>query len=157
MTVLAAWAEGADEALGLPLYATQGAAGADLRANLRGAERAGGLAIAAGARRLVPTGLVLAIPEGWEGQVRMRSGAALRTGLWCPNAPGTVDADFRGEVMVLLANAGGAPEVVRHGDRVAQLVLAPVGRAAFALGAVGATARGAGGFGSTGRAGGGGA
>ena len=98
----------------------------------------------------MPTGLILAIPEGFEGQVRMRSGLALRHGLIVPNAPGTVDADFRGPVAVLVLNAGDAPVTIRHGDRFAQLVLAPVLRATFALGPLDATPRGTGGFGSTG-------
>lgn len=148
--VTVAWAEGADRALPLPAYRTAGAAGADLHANLPEGVRAAGLALAPGARAAVPTGLRLAIPEGWEGQVRMRSGLALRHGLSLPNAPGTVDADYRGEVLVIVLNGGAEPVIIRHGDRLAQLVLAPVARASFALGDLDATARGAGGFGSTG-------
>ena len=148
--VTLAWAEGADRALPLPAYQTEGAAGADLRANLREAERADGVTLAPGERAAIPTGLRMAIPEGWEGQVRMRSGLALRHGLTLPNAPGTVDADFRGEVMVLVANGGAEAVTIRHGDRIAQLVLCPVGRAAFEVGELGDTGRGAGGFGSTG-------
>ncbi len=148
--VAVAWAEGADRALPLPAYRTAGAAGADLHANLPAGRRGDGLTLAPGARAAVPTGLCLAIPPGWEGQVRMRSGLALRHGLLLPNAPGTVDADYRGEVMVVVQNGGGEPVTLRHGDRIAQLVLAPVARAAFALGDLDATPRGAGGFGSTG-------
>lgn len=152
MIVGVAWAEGADESLGLPLYATAGAAGADLRANLPEAGREAGVVLAPGARALVPTGLILAIPEGFEGQVRMRSGLALRHGLWLPNAPGTIDSDYRGPVAVLVANGGDAPVTLRHGDRVAQIVMVPVVQASFSLAPLDATARGAGGFGSTGPA-----
>lgn len=148
--VTVAWAEGADRSLPLPAYRTAGAAGADLHANLPEPLRAEGLTLAPGARAAVPTGLRLAIPEGWEGQVRMRSGLALRHGLSLPNAPGTVDSDFRGEVAVIVLNGGAEPVAIRHGDRIAQLVLAPVGRGTFAPGELDATARGAGGFGSTG-------
>lgn len=150
--ILCAWAEGADRSLPLPSYATSGAAGADLRANLPEPSRTGGLTIPPGAREAVPTGLCLSIPDGWEGQVRMRSGLARRTGLCVPNAPGTIDSDFRGEVMVLLWNAGADPVTLAHGERIAQLVVAPVARAEFALGEMAPTARGAGGFGSTGAA-----
>jgi dUTP pyrophosphatase len=136
---------------GPALYATAGAAGADLRANLP--ERArGGRRARPGARALVPTGLILAIPAGFEGQVRMRSGLALRHGLWLPNAPGTIDSDYRGPVAVLVANGGDAPVTLRHGDRVAQIVMVPVVQASFSLAHLDATARGAGGFGSTGPA-----
>jgi dUTP pyrophosphatase len=112
--------------------------------------RASGLVLDRGQRAAVPTGLRLAIPDGFEGQVRARSGLA-RRGLLLPNAPGTIDADFRGEVLVLLLNAGDAPVTLGHGDRIAQLVIAPVARATFSLSdALDDTARGAGGFGSTG-------
>jgi dUTP pyrophosphatase len=148
--VAVAWAEGADRSLPLPAYRSAGAAGADLHANLPEGARAQGLTLAPGARAAVPTGLRLAIPPGWEGQVRMRSGLALRHGLSLPNAPGTVDADYRGEVLVIVQNGGAEPVTVQHGDRIAQLVLAPVARAAFALGELDATSRGAAGFGSTG-------
>ena len=147
-----AWAEGADRSLPLPSYRTQGAAGADLCAHLRPETRATGLTLAPGEGAAVPTGLRLALPEGFEGQVRARSGLAKR-GLILPNAPGTVDADFRGEVLVLLLNAGREAVTLRHGDRIAQLVVAPVVRASFALAeTLDETARGAGGFGSTGLA-----
>jgi dUTP pyrophosphatase len=102
-------------------------------------------------RRAVPTGLALEIPAGFEGQVRPRSGLALKQGVTVLNAPGTVDADYRGEVQVLLVNLSDVPATVRHGDRVAQLVVARVERAELrAVEALGETARGAGGFGSTG-------
>lgn len=151
--VRVAWAEGADRALPLPEYRTGNAAGADLCAHLPEGRRATGLTLGPGERTAVPTGLRMALPEGWEGQVRARSGLALRHGLMLPNAPGTVDADFRGEVMVILLNAGSVPVTIRHGERIAQLVVAPVARAAFEVADdLGDTARGAGGFGSTGRA-----
>ncbi len=148
--VAVAWAEGADRSLPLPAYRTDGAAGADLCAHLPPEMRASGLLLDRGQRAAVPTGLRLAIPDGFEGQVRARSGLA-RRGLLLPNAPGTIDADFRGEVLVLLLNAGDAPVTLGHGDRIAQLVIAPVARATFSLSdALDDTARGAGGFGSTG-------
>ncbi|MRX49220.1 dUTP diphosphatase [Paracoccus sp. S-4012] len=141
-------AEGADPTLPLPAYETPGAAGADLRCDLRGGEAV----LAPGARMAVPTGLILAIPEGWEGQVRPRSGLALREGVTVLNAPGTIDSDYRGEVQVLLANLGQQAVTLRHGERVAQLVVAPVSQARFvAVAALPETTRGTGGFGSTGR------
>ena len=137
-----------DPALPLPRYETGGAAGADLRACL---PEGGGVTLAPGARAVIPTGLALAIPEGWEGQVRPRSGLARRLGVTVANAPGTVDADYRGELGVLLVNLGAEAAALRHGDRIAQLVIAPVARAAFeAVEALDGTARGSGGFGSTG-------
>lgn len=142
------WIEGADRALGLPSYATSGAAGADLRANLP--ER-GEIVLAPGARVLVPTGLRIGIPEGYEVQVRPRSGLALKHGITLPNAPGTIDSDYRGPLGVIVMNAGDAEFVIAHGDRIAQMVVAPVVRAVFREGPLDDTARGAGGFGSTGR------
>ena len=134
------------EGLPLPVYTTSGAAGADLCAAVT-AE----LVLAPMERAAVPTGLRLAIPEGFEGQVRPRSGLALRQGLTVANAPGTVDADFRGEVRVVVINLGAEPIVIRRGDRIAQLVIAPVQRARFVeVTAVSETTRGGGGFGSTG-------
>jgi dUTP pyrophosphatase len=136
------------DGLGLPEYATDGAAGVDLRAAV-GTD----VWLAPGGRRVIPTGLRLAIPPGWEGQLRARSGLALRHGLALPNAPGTIDSDYRGEVGVLLANLGDRPVRIARGDRIAQLVLAPVGRARFEpVDRVDETPRGDGGFGSTGRA-----
>lgn len=147
-TVLVMHAEGADTALALPAYATDGAAGADLRADLRG----GQTQLAPGARAAIPTGLILALPDGFEGQVRPRSGLALREGVTVANAPGTVDSDYRGEVQVILINLGPRPFTIRHGERIAQLVIAPVTRAQFALAeALPDSVRGASGFGSTGR------
>ncbi len=142
----------ADPDVPLPSYETAGAAGADLRANLRPEDRSGGLALAPGARALVPTGLIVEVPEGYELQVRPRSGLALRYGIALPNSPGTVDSDYRGPLGVIVMNAGAEPFTVAHGERIAQAVVAPVVRAAFAeAGALSDTARGAGGFGSTGR------
>jgi len=144
------WLEGADVALGLPVYQTAGAAGADVRANFAPDAR-DGVTIAPGGRALVPTGIRIAIPEGFEVQVRPRSGLALKQGITIPNSPGTIDSDYRGPVGVILMNAGDAPVHIAHGDRIAQLVVAPVVRAAFGeVAALDETARGAGGFGSTG-------
>ncbi|MCC5985704.1 MAG: dUTP diphosphatase [Rhodobacteraceae bacterium] len=141
----------ADPAVALPDYATSGAAGADLRANLPVADRAAGVTLAPGARALIPTGLRLALPEGCELQIRPRSGLARDHGVTVLNAPGTVDADYRGPVGVLLVNFGQVPFTVAHGARIAQAVLAPVVQARFAPAAeLSETARGAGGFGSTG-------
>ncbi|MBK5927676.1 dUTP diphosphatase [Rhodobaculum claviforme] len=146
------WAEGADIALGLPAYATAGAAGADLRANLAEGDRAGGLLMAPMQRAVVPTGFHLEIPPGYEVQIRPRSGLALRHGLSMPNSPGTIDSDYRGPVGVLLVNLGAAPYVVRHGERIAQMIVAPVVQPRFeVVSALAPTSRGAGGFGSTGR------
>jgi dUTP pyrophosphatase len=142
----------ADPGVPLPAYETAGAAGADLRANLRPEDRAAGLALAPGARMLVPTGLRVAIPEGFEMQIRPRSGLALKQGISLANAPGTIDSDYRGPLGVILINHGDVPLMIGHGDRIAQAVVAPVVRARFALAErLGETARGAGGFGSTGR------
>lgn len=138
----------ADPAVPLPSYETAGAAGADLRANL---PDRGALTLAPGARALVPTGLRVAIPEGYELQVRPRSGLALKHGITLPNAPGTIDSDYRGSLGVIVLNAGDAPFTITHGDRIAQLVLAPVVRCVFEeVAALPGTARGTGGFGSTG-------
>ena len=131
--------------LELPAYQTPGASGADIAADLEVE-----LIIPAGAHRIVPTGLTLAIPRGYEVQVRPRSGLAARSGVTVLNSPGTIDADYRGEVRVILMNLGRAPVTVRPGDRIAQLVVAPTTRAAFYRGKIGATSRGPGGFGSTG-------
>ncbi len=144
--------EAADPEVPLPEYATAGAAGADLRANFAPEARAVGCLLAPGARALVPTGLRLEIPAGFEVQVRPRSGLALRHGVTVANAPGTIDADYRGPLGVILVNLGAAPVRLRHGERIAQMVLAPVTRARFeAVAALSDTPRGAGGFGSTGR------
>jgi dUTP pyrophosphatase len=131
--------------LELPRYETEGSAGLDLRADEP-------VALEPGGRALVPTGLALEIPPGHEGQVRPRSGLAARHGVGLLNAPGTIDADYRGEVKVILVNLGQAPVRFERGERIAQLVIAPVVRVALELvEALGETGRGAGGFGSTGR------
>jgi dUTP pyrophosphatase len=134
------------EGLPLPDYMSEHAAGADLCAAVR--EQ---LTLLPGARALVPTGFSIALPLGYEAQVRPRSGLAIRTGVTCLNTPGTIDADYRGEVQVVLANLGAEPVVIRRGDRIAQIVVAPVSRARFDLvEQLPPTARGDGGFGSTG-------
>lgn len=131
--------------LPLPAYATAGAAGMDVVA-------AEDLILAPGARHAVATGFAIAIPDGYEIQVRPRSGLALKHGITCLNTPGTIDSDYRGEVKVILANLGSEPFPIARGERIAQLVAAPVQRAAFEeVAALDDTVRGAGGFGSTGR------
>ncbi|ASJ92308.1 dUTP diphosphatase [Porphyrobacter sp. CACIAM 03H1] len=130
--------------LPLPAYATDGAAGMDVVS-------AEDVTIAPGARHAVATGLALAIPQGYEIQVRPRSGLALKHGITVPNTPGTIDSDYRGELKVILINLGSEPFVIVRGDRVAQLVLAPVVQAAWdEVAELDATERGEGGFGSTG-------
>jgi dUTP pyrophosphatase len=129
-----------------PLYASADAAGADLRAAVPGP-----LVVLPGARALVPTGLTLEIPRGFEAQVRARSGLALKKGLALANGVGTIDADYRGEVGVIVVNLGAEPVTIDRGDRIAQLVVAPVARAVFTpAGRLADSARGTGGFGSTG-------
>ncbi len=143
------WESDADQSLGLPSYETAGAAGADLRANLP--DRAE-MVIPPVARALVPTGLRMAIPQGYEVQIRPRSGLALKHGVTLANAPGTIDSDYRGPVGVILINLGDAAFTVTHGMRIAQMVAAPVVQAAFeVVDDLDSTARGAGGFGSTGQ------
>ncbi|MEM9349154.1 MAG: dUTP diphosphatase [Pseudomonadota bacterium] len=142
---------GSDPDVALPSYETAGAAGADLRANLPEDEREDGLTLAPGSRALIPTGLRLEIPVGHEIQIRPRSGLALKHGLSLPNSPGTIDADYRGPLGVILINLGAEPYTVSHGERIAQMVLVPVLRASFEeVSALSNTERGAGGFGSTG-------
>jgi len=132
------------EGLPLPAYASAHAAGMDVVA-------AESLVLAPGQRHAVATGFALAIPGGYEVQVRPRSGLALKHGITCANAPGTIDSDYRGELKIILANLGAEPFEVRRGERVAQIVPAPVLRAAFEeVEALDATGRGEGGFGSTG-------
>lgn len=132
------------EGLDLPVYATDGAAGMDVVS-------AEDVTIPPGARHAVATGLAMAIPAGYEIQVRPRSGLALKHGITVPNTPGTIDSDYRGELKVILINHGGDDFEVRRGDRVAQLVLAPVTRASWLeVDSLDETARGTGGFGSTG-------
>ncbi len=134
--------------LPLPAYATAGSAGVDLLAAV-----ADELALAPGERALIPTGIAIALPEGFEAQVRARSGLAIRHGLTLLNAPGTIDSDYRGEISVILANLGETPFTVARGMRIAQLVVAPVARIDWRpVEALPESARGAGGFGSTGTA-----
>lgn len=142
----------ADPLIPLPSYETAGAAGADARANLAVEDRANGFTLAPMQRAVVPTGLRIEIPEGYEVQIRPRSGLALKYGISLPNTPGTIDSDYRGPLGVLLINYGADPFVIAHGDRIAQLIVAPVVQAVFSeVDALAATERGAGGFGSTGR------
>lgn len=134
--------------LPLPAYETADAAGMDLRAAVPEDEP---LVLRPGSRFAVPTGLSMAIPSGFEGQVRPRSGLALKSGVTCLNTPGTVDADYRGEVKVILINLGEEDFTIRRGDRIAQMVIVPVIQSAWAeVDSLDDTARGAGGFGSTG-------
>ena len=135
------------EPLPLPRYMSERASGMDLLADIE-AE----IVLAPGERRLVPTGLTIAIPPGYEGQVRPRSGRALDEGLTLVNSPGTIDADYRGEIKVLLVNLGSAPITIRPGERIAQLVIAPVARAELVeVAELEPSSRGGGGFGHTGR------
>ncbi len=135
------------EGLALPAYATAGAAGMDLLAAVEAP-----VTLVPGSRALIPTGLVIALPAGYELQIRPRSGLALRHGIVLPNSPGTIDEDYRGELQVILLNAGDAPFTVERGARIAQAVLAPVVRARWhEVSQLDATARDVGGFGSTGR------
>jgi dUTP pyrophosphatase len=137
------------EGLALPAYQTAHAAGLDL---LAAVPEHAPLVLAAGRHVMVPTGLTIAVPEGFEAQVRPRSGLAAKYGVTVLNAPGTVDADYRGEINVLLINHGDAPFTIKRGERIAQLVITPVARAELiAAAALPETARGSGGFGSTGR------
>jgi dUTP pyrophosphatase len=134
------------EGLPVPEYMSEHAAGADVYAAVTEA-----LTLLPGARALVPAGFAIALPFGYEAQIRPRSGLAIRSGVTCLNAPGTIDCDYRGEVRVVLANLGAEPVVIRRGDRIAQIVVAPVVRAAFdVVDELPVTARGDGGFGSTG-------
>jgi dUTP pyrophosphatase len=134
------------DGLPLPTYATAGAAGADLYAAIEDQ-----MLLEPGERRAVPTGLVIEIPDGYEGQVRPRSGLALGRGLTVVNAPGTIDSDYRGELLVSLVNLGAEPARIARGDRIAQLVIAPVTRGRFVVAdSLSESPRGDGGFGSTG-------
>jgi dUTP pyrophosphatase len=136
------------EGIELPAYETKGAAGMDLRAAV---DDGAPMVLAPGQRALVPTGLIFEIPEGFEGQIRPRSGLAFKNGITCLNTPGTIDSDYRGEVKVLLINLGEEPFEITRGMRIAQMVIAPVTQARVAeITEASTTARGAGGFGSTG-------
>ena len=134
------------EGLPIPAPATAGSAGCDLSAAVESE-----LELAPGERALVPTGFAIALPQGYEAQLRPRSGLALKHGILLPNAPGTIDADYRGELQVILMNSGNEPFAVRRGDRIAQLVVAPVVRAEFdEVESLDDTERGSGGFGHSG-------
>jgi dUTP pyrophosphatase len=136
-----------EEGATAPEYKSAGSAGADLRAFVPAP-----VILEPGSRAAIPTGIRMELPPGYEAQVRPRSGLALEKGVTCLNTPGTVDSDYRGEIRVILANLGSDPFEIQPGDRIAQLVVAPVSRATFApVDALGETARGSGGFGSTGR------
>lgn len=142
----------ADTSLPLPAYETPGAAGADIRANLPPDMRALGFTLAPMQRAICPTGIRVEIPLGFEMQIRPRSGLATKSGITLPNTPGTIDSDYRGPLGVALINLGAEPYTVQHGDRIAQMIVAPVVQVGFAVvDALGPTERGEGGFGSTGR------
>jgi dUTP pyrophosphatase len=144
--------DGADTTQPLPAYETPQSAGMDLRANLAADIRTAGITIAPNTRALIPTGLSIAIPAGYEAQIRPRSGLALKHGVSIPNSPGTIDADYRGPLGVILINHGETDFHISHGDRFAQIIFAPVIQATWnAVDALDETSRGAGGFGSTGR------
>ncbi len=145
------WEGWADRTLPLPTYETPGAAGADIRANLMPDQRAAGMTLAPMHRLVVPTGLRVEIPVGYEMQIRPRSGLALNHGITLPNTPGTIDSDYRGPLGVALINLSDQPYTVQHGDRIAQMIVAPVVQAVFAVvDSLSDTMRGVGGFGSTG-------
>lgn len=138
-----------DDKLPLPTYETKDAAGADMRACIAEEDQ---IVIKPGQRVLIPTGLCFEIEPGYEVQIRPRSGLSLKTSLLVVNSPGTIDADYRGEVKIILGNFGNRDEVIEHGDRIAQMVLAPITQAKFQLvEELSDTERGAGGFGSTGK------
>jgi dUTP pyrophosphatase len=137
------------ESLPLPAYQTNDAAGLDLMAAVSDSEP---MTLAAGQYALVPTGLAIALPPGYEAQVRPRSGLAAKHGVTVLNSPGTIDADYRGEIKVILINHGQTAFVIKRGERIAQMVIAPMVQAALVpVATLSATDRGAGGFGSTGR------
>lgn len=142
----------ADRDLPLPAYATPGAAGADIRANLPPDQRAVGFTLQPMQRAICPTGIRVEIPHGYEMQIRPRSGLATKFGITVPNTPGTIDSDYRGPLGVALINLSDQAFTVQHGDRIAQMIVAPVVQVGFAVvDALGETERGTGGFGSTGR------
>tara|TARA_B100000780_G_scaffold139027_1_gene97337 strand:+ start:172 stop:630 length:459 start_codon:yes stop_codon:yes gene_type:complete len=142
------WDADVDQSLGFPAYETSGAAGADLRANLPGRVA---VVLQPGGRALIATGLRFAIPKGLEAQIRPRSGLALKHGITLVNSPGTIDSDYRGPLGVILLNTGAQDFTIVHGDRIAQMVVAPVVQAEFvSVGQLGETIRDQGGFGSTG-------
>ena len=142
---------GADENIPIPKYATNGSSGADLRANFPESIRNIGEILMPGCRSLIPTGLMMEIPEGHEVQIRPRSGLAIKNGVTVLNSPGTIDCDYRGEVAVILINSGDQEFKISHGDRIAQMVVAEVVQMKFLLSKdLAETERGATGFGSTG-------
>ena len=146
------WEDWADRDLPLPAYETAGAAGADVRANLAPEMRDAGLVLQPMQRTVVPTGIRVEIPLGFEMQIRPRSGLAVKHGISLPNTPGTIDSDYRGPLGVALINFGSGPYVIQHGDRIAQMIVAPVVQVQFeVVDSLTDTARGEGGFGSTGR------
>ena len=152
VTVAIKWADGADTGLPLPSYETKGSAGFDLRANLPDYDRDDGVILRSHERLLVSTGLSMEIPAGYEGQIRPRSGLALRYGVTLMNALGTIDSDYRGVVSIILYNSGNQDFQLMHGDRIGQMIIAPVIRSNFVLtDSLGKTARGSRGFGSTGK------
>lgn len=145
------WEDWADRSLPLPIYQTAGAAGADLCANLPMDQRGAGITLMPMARMIVPTGIRVEIPAGYEMQIRPRSGLATKYGITLPNTPGTIDSDYRGALGVALINLGQDPFTIAHGDRIAQAVIAPVLQVQFkVVDHLSDTARGTGGFGSTG-------
>ncbi|MCC6863720.1 MAG: dUTP diphosphatase [Rhodobacteraceae bacterium] len=152
-TVKILWEDWADRSLPLPAYETIGAAGADIRANLPPDQREAGITLVSMQRLIAPVGIRIEIPIGYEIQIRPRSGLALRYGVTLPNTPGTIDSDYRGPLGVALVNLSDQPYIIRHGDRIAQIVVAPVLQAEFqVVDSLSETARGMGGFGSTGKA-----
>ncbi len=149
--VLMRWNEGADTGFDLPSYETDGAAGVDLRANFDFQHRNTGVTLDGGERVLIPTGVSLALPEGYEAQIRPRSGLALKHGITVLNSPGTIDSDYRGPIGIILFNSSRTAFHIDHGERIAQMVIAPVVHADFSLStSLDETQRGQGGFGSTG-------
>ena len=143
--------EGFDPQIPLPNYASTGAAGADIRANFLEGDREG-KTLTPGERQLIPTGLAMEVPDGFEVQIRPRSGLALKQGLALVNSPGTIDSDYRGHLGIILINLGDQAVEIAHGDRVAQMIVAPVTRLVFTeVDALAESERGGGGFGSTGR------
>ena len=146
------WEDWADRSLPLPSYETAGAAGADIRANLPADQRAAGITLQPMQRLIVPTGLRVEIPAGFEMQIRPRSGLALKHGITLPNTPGTIDSDYRGPLGVALVNLGDQPFTVAHGDRIAQMVVSEIADLPVVeVDELSATERGSGGHGSTGR------
>lgn len=146
------WEDWADRLIALPAYQTAGAAGADICANLLPQDRDTGFSLEPMQRAIVPTGIRVEIPGGYEMQIRPRSGLAVKFGITLPNTPATIDSDYRGPLGVAMVNLGAQSYIIRHGERIAQCVVVPVLQVGFAVvDSLGETARGTGGFGSTGR------